>query len=136
MIFYKIKNKLSKYKKRLKNWFLKPSFILFYHRIAEVSDDPHLLSVSPKRFEDQLKYLQNNFKIISLKEFAQNFKNEKIIRNSIVITFDDGYVDNLINALPILKKLQIPATVFVTAGKINSNEPFYWDENTDKRDQG
>lgn len=120
----------------ISNCFFKPTVIFFYHRVAKVVCDPHKLSVSPENFENQLLYLRDNFKIIRLSELVQILKNKKIIHGLAVITFDDGYVDNFTNALPILEKLQIPATIFVTAGKVGSNEPFYWDEKTDKKDQG
>jgi peptidoglycan/xylan/chitin deacetylase (PgdA/CDA1 family) len=120
----------------IRNSFFRPTVIFFYHRVEKVNDDPHLLSVDPKNFEKQLLYLQDNFKIIRLMELVKNLKDGKLIRGSAVITFDDGYVDNLTNALPILEKLKIPATVFVTAGKIGSSGPFYWDEKTNKKDQG
>ncbi len=135
-MIYKIITNLYRLKNRLRNFFLKPTVVLFYHRVAKVNDDPHLLSVSPENFEKQLTYLRNNFKILRLKELVHDLQSKRLTRGSIVITFDDGYVDNFVNALPILEKLQIPVTVFITAGKIGSSEPFYWDKNTDKRDQG
>ena len=52
----------------------------------------------------------------------------KISRRSIVITFDDGYADNLYNAKPLLERYKIPATVFVTSGHIYAQEEFWWDE--------
>ncbi|MCX6800315.1 MAG: polysaccharide deacetylase family protein [Candidatus Falkowbacteria bacterium] len=118
------------------NWFSKPSIILFYHRVASIENDPNLLSVNPENFEKQLLYLKDHFKIISLKELAKRISSKKIVKGLVAITFDDGYVDNLTNALPILEKLQVPATIFVTAGKIGSSEPFYWDEKMNKNDQG
>lgn len=136
MISHKIKVRICRYKNRIKNWFLKPTVIFYYHRVAEVDDDPHLLSVSPDNFEKQLLYLKKHFKIIELRELARNLKDGKMVNGSAVITLDDGYVDNFINALPILQKLHIPATIFITSGKVSSNDPFYWDEKTDKKDQG
>ena len=46
----------------------------------------------------------------------------------VVITFDDGYADNFHEALPLLREADCPATVFVTAGKIDDEEEFWWDE--------
>jgi peptidoglycan/xylan/chitin deacetylase (PgdA/CDA1 family) len=46
----------------------------------------------------------------------------------VVITFDDGYADNLHNARPLLEKYEVPATVFVTTGGIEQDREFWWDE--------
>jgi peptidoglycan/xylan/chitin deacetylase (PgdA/CDA1 family) len=54
--------------------------------------------------------------------------NGKLPDRSVVVTFDDGYVDNLQNAKPLLKRYDVPATVFVTAGLIGEEREFWWDE--------
>jgi peptidoglycan/xylan/chitin deacetylase (PgdA/CDA1 family) len=47
---------------------------------------------------------------------------------SVVVTFDDGYADNLHNALPLLQAADVPATVFVTAGHVGKTQAFWWEE--------
>jgi peptidoglycan/xylan/chitin deacetylase (PgdA/CDA1 family) len=49
-------------------------------------------------------------------------------RPRIAVTFDDGYVDNLHHALPVLERCGVPATIFVTSGYINRDREFWWDE--------
>jgi peptidoglycan/xylan/chitin deacetylase (PgdA/CDA1 family) len=44
------------------------------------------------------------------------------------VTFDDGYLDNLENAKPLLERYEIPATVFVASGYVGATEEFWWDE--------
>lgn len=94
--------------------------ILMYHSI---SNDTHKLSISPKIFFKQLKYLNSNgYQSISFKEL-----NNKNLKKKFIITFDDGYEDIYKNALPILKKFNFLATCFFVSnliGKYNS-----WDEN-------
>jgi peptidoglycan/xylan/chitin deacetylase (PgdA/CDA1 family) len=46
----------------------------------------------------------------------------------VVVTFDDGYIDNYTFAYPILEELQIPATIFVTSGYIEKEREYWWDE--------
>ena len=46
---------------------------------------------------------------------------------AVVVTFDDGYRDNLLAALPVLEASDVPATVFCTAGYVGSEQPFWWD---------
>src|SRR5262249_53775957 len=55
-------------------------------------------------------------------------QNNRIARNAVAITFDDGYADNLYNAKPLLERHEVPASIFVVA---NGNEwalEFWWDE--------
>lgn len=110
--------------------------ILLYHRVADVKDDPHLLSVSVHNFKNQIAWLKKNFQILPLLTLVEHIKSNTLNSKSICITFDDGYADNFYNALPILKQFQVPATVFITSGMIGKKNPFYWDTNTNKNDQG
>lgn len=110
--------------------------ILLYHRVADVKDDPHLLSVSIHNFKDQMVWLKKNFDIIPLSKLVKQIKHHTISSKSACITFDDGYADNFYNALPILKQFQVPATIFVTSSMVDKKTPFYWDINTNKKDQG
>lgn len=110
--------------------------ILLYHRVADVKDDPHLLSVSVSNFREQIAWLKKNCHIIPLSELVNQIERHKLNSESVCITFDDGYADNFYDALPVLKQLQVPATFFITSGKIGKETPFYWDANTKKSDQG
>jgi len=76
--------------------------------------------VIPQVFEMQMRFLKrNNYNVISLEEFAYNIKHNKSMpHNTIVLTLDDGYEDNYLNAFPILKKYNLPATIFVWVNKI------------------
>ncbi|MEI7474106.1 MAG: glycosyltransferase [bacterium] len=107
---------------------LPKALVLIYHRVGDLENDPQNLSISAEKFEAQMKYLKENYKVISLKELTKDLKKKKIKHNSVVITFDDGYADNLYNAKPILEKYNIPATVFITGEMINSNKEYWWDE--------
>lgn len=123
-------------KKRVRNFFAPTGFIILYHRVASVKNDPHQLCVSPENFRQQIKFLKENFCLISLAELVQDLKAQKVKNKSVVITFDDGYADNLHYALPILAELDAPATIFLTSGYLNQNKPFYWDENAPLEDRG
>ena len=97
--------------------------ILYYHRINDIQNDRHLLCVTPENFEQQLKFLKHNYNIL---RFEEDWSQTD--RDSIVITFDDGYMDNLTHALPILEGENIPATVFVSTGNMEKNCELWWDE--------
>lgn len=96
---------------------------LLYHRVNDLKYDKHLLAVTPKNFYRQMSYLKENYNIV---RFEQDWR--ELDGDAVCITFDDGYMDNFTKALPILEELEIPATVFITTGHVNSAEEFWWDE--------
>jgi peptidoglycan/xylan/chitin deacetylase (PgdA/CDA1 family) len=102
--------------------------ILLYHRVAVLESDPQLLSVTPENFYKHLNCLKRFFVPLALEDLIQGLKEGRLPHNSIVITFDDGYKDNLDHAKPLLETFDMPATVFVTTGKLGSQSEFWWDE--------
>jgi len=86
--------------------------ILMYHSIADRTD--HFNSVSPESFEQHLAHLAHHaVPVISLKELVRRLKEKTPLGGAVAITFDDGFRNNFLNALPLLKKYGYPATVFV-----------------------
>jgi len=120
--------RLIRLPRRIGSKFKSQGLILLYHRVATLNTDPQLLSVIPERFAEHLEYLSEHYNPISLSELCNALKAGKIPEKSVVITFDDGYADNLWNAKPLLEKNDIPATVFVTSGYIGSDREFWWDD--------
>lgn len=103
--------------------------ILLYHRVAEASSDPQLLCVGPGHFGAHLEYLRSNFQIMSLDALVQSLSEKRPPKeDTAVITFDDGYADNLYNAKPLLERYEIPATIFVASGYLSQDRRFWWDE--------
>jgi peptidoglycan/xylan/chitin deacetylase (PgdA/CDA1 family) len=104
------------------------AMVLLYHRVAKLDSDPQLLCVTPENFEDQLKHLRDSFVPLTLRDMAARARSGTLTKNSIVLTFDDGYADNLLAAKPLLEKYNIPATVFVASRFVDTQSEFYWDE--------
>jgi len=99
--------------------------VLMYHRISRESD--YLgLSVSPNNFERQLSILHQTARIVPLGHLVERLDSSEPLDEDIAsITFDDGYRDNLDIALPILKRFEASATVFVTTNFVEgSQSPF------------
>ncbi len=94
--------------------------ILTYHSISdEIEPDE---TVTPEEFDRQLQYIKEKYRVISLEEAIRYLQgNLKKISGSIVITFDDGYSDNYHNAYPLLRKYNIPATIFLISDFIRNN---------------
>jgi peptidoglycan/xylan/chitin deacetylase (PgdA/CDA1 family) len=109
----------------IRSRFTSHAVILGYHRIAAAHRDPYSLCVSPQHFDEQMKVLRNVARPMQLEKFAEALKIDNVPKKAVVITFDDGYADNLYNAAPLLEKYQIPATVFMTTGYIGKE--FWWD---------
>jgi peptidoglycan/xylan/chitin deacetylase (PgdA/CDA1 family) len=104
------------------------ALILMYHRVTELSNDPNFLAVTPKHFAEQMDVIRRHCIPIQLKELVEAPRNGKVPKQAVVVTFDDGYADNLHEAAPLLERYEIPATVFVTAGQVGSQREFWWDE--------
>lgn len=103
--------------------------VLLYHRIAELALDPQLLCVMREHFAEQLEVIRRNgYCAMGVSELAQRLRTGNLPHRAVVMTFDDGYVDNLNNAKPLLERYDMPATVFVTAGYVGCDREFWWDE--------
>tara|TARA_Y100000590_G_C15683070_1_gene1000548 strand:+ start:120 stop:1121 length:1002 start_codon:yes stop_codon:yes gene_type:complete len=105
--------------------------ILMYHRIlpdSEINEDHEIgLAVAKSNFEKQIKTLSSNYKIVSMDEFVNNLdkKNSEFM---VAITFDDGYKDNFLHALPILENFKIPATIYITTRFLENHVTMWWYE--------
>lgn len=94
---------------------------LMYHNITGRGD---IYSVSKKNFTEQMDFLaEQNFHTLTLSDFLE-LEQKKVKSNDkfIVITFDDGYVDNYTTVLPILQERALKATFFITTGYIDSKK--------------
>lgn len=96
------------------------TFIISYHRIEEFRGGLRGLCVRPPVFDAQLRYLHaRGFRTISLSGLIELLKTgAPIPRKVFVITLDDGYENNYLNAFPVLKKYNFTATVFLHAEAI------------------
>jgi peptidoglycan/xylan/chitin deacetylase (PgdA/CDA1 family) len=99
-----------------------------YHRVFETSSDPWELCVSPKHFADHLELLHRYYPVLSLQQLLRSLRGAQLPKRAVVLTFDDGYADNLWNAKPLLEKYEMPATFFVTSGSLDSPIEFWWDD--------
>ncbi len=87
-----------------------------YHRVAEADLDPHNLAVSPSHFREHLTVLRKHTSPRCLMDVVDNWSDNT---NDVAVTFDDGYADNLYEAVPALEAEEIPATIFVSTGLLD-----------------
>jgi peptidoglycan/xylan/chitin deacetylase (PgdA/CDA1 family) len=102
--------------------------ILLYHRVSSAQWDPWGLAVEPDLFEQQLALLVSSFKPLPLAELVGRLEADEVPPGAVAVTFDDGYRDNLVTGKPLLERYEIPATVFVVSGSVDSDRDFWWDE--------
>jgi len=90
---------------------------LLYHKIARPAPDAKVRGAFtyPTRFEKQLRYLtRNGFRFMTASALIEHFReNGSFPEKTVSLTFDDGWKDNYINALPLLKKYDATATIFI-----------------------
>ncbi len=104
--------------------------ILAYHGITTRKYSvPCGTQVPLDAFEEQIRHLTGAYRVISLQEVLERIASRRELpERCAVITFDDGYRNNLTQALPVLQEHKVPATMFLTAGYIGSDEILPLDE--------
>lgn len=116
--------------------------ILMYHRVAKEMPsnqfyDPGMY-ISADSLENHIKQIRKYFKIVTLNEIINIDKSRRDC--FCAITFDDGWYDNYLFAYPILKKYDIPATIFLPINYIGTENEFwfqvFWDAAQTAYDKG
>jgi len=110
--------------------------ILMYHHIATPPPGADAvrrdLSVSPARFEEQLRYLkENGYQSVTLRDLVYHLAlGWPLPERPVILTFDDGYLDVYTYAYPLLKKHGFVATFFLVTAPIDQENPEYvtWDQ--------
>jgi peptidoglycan/xylan/chitin deacetylase (PgdA/CDA1 family) len=121
----KIARKLRSVARFLGSRFTGNSAIPLYHRVAKPDRDPFKLCVTPDRFAGQMEALRSLGTPLSISDFTRQHREGTLKPKSLCVTFDDGYIDFVENALPILEKFELPAVVYCVSG--NLGRPFWWD---------
>ena len=98
--------------------------VLQYHHVS--SSTPRITSITVEEFHQHMAYLhEQKFNVIPIETLTRQLASgEAIADKTIVITFDDAYIDILDNAMPILNKYQFPATIFVATGLVGSSKQY------------
>lgn len=103
--------------------------ILNYHRVNDFEDPFTIDSVAAKDFDAQMRYISKQYHILSMEDIYHTInQGGNLPPGCLAITFDDGYADNYTFAWPILKKYGLPATIFLTAGCIDTRTPLWFDQ--------
>lgn len=104
------------------------ALVLTYHSICRRPETfPIWHHMSADLFEEQIAHAAQTRRCISVGQLLADMRSGHLQSYSLVVTFDDGFANNLHIALPILERYGVPATVFLTAGSIGSEE-LLWPE--------
>ncbi len=108
--------------------------IIMYHKVVDIcpstSKKDYAFYITPKLFEAEMRYLRNHgYKTIFMKDAAAAIAAGKNISgNSVVLTFDDGTSDFPETVLPVLKKYNLHATIYVNPGFNGKNDRMTWED--------
>lgn len=97
--------------------------VIFYHGVDRVNESSSL-HINPENFEQEIRFLSRHYEVINMDEYYHRLQHNKFSNKEIVITFDDGYKNNLTIAAPILQSYGMPFTVFISAGHIENGKRF------------
>ena len=121
------RNRLRLWARSWKLPFVGRGGILLYHRVTDLDNDPWALAVPPAMFADHLAVLAERTTCLPLPELLARRAAGSLPRNATALTFDDGYADNLLAALPSLERHAIPTTVFIMTGFVGGEQETWWD---------
>ena len=104
--------------------------VLNYHRIGNASEspyDPGVFSATAEEFERQINYLNRRYYLTNLDEAVAMVTGSTPLRASVLITFDDGYLDNYSLAFPVLRSHGAQAVFFLTTSFVGTSHVPWWD---------
>jgi peptidoglycan/xylan/chitin deacetylase (PgdA/CDA1 family) len=126
--------KLDYFFLKLKFLFVKDIPILTYHRVCDISNiedypfDIELISTDTENFSWQMEFIKKHYNPIHLSRIIDYLDDDIALpSNPIVITIDDGFDDVYTNAFPILKGLDIPATLFITTSFLEEEKTIWYE---------
>lgn len=99
--------------------------ILFWHGVDTSVDSvicPEVFGIDV--FKKQIDYLNSHYDIISIYEFEKRLTNATFNGKEVLLTFDDGYANNLYVVEPILSGLGLPYTIFISTDNISTGNMY------------
>lgn len=99
--------------------------VLMYHRFI---NNGLVKGVSRETFEWQLNLIKKDFHVMSLSQYIDKINSGISLSNVVIITIDDAYEDFYSICYPLLKKYEIPTTLFVPTDFVDNRAWFWWDK--------
>lgn len=95
---------------------MKKLFIAMYHYTRDLAHSryPRIKGLDYRLFEQQLLFFKENFHVVTMEDVLAVMENGGVIPdNALLLTFDDGYIDNFTVALPLLRKYGLQGSFFI-----------------------
>jgi peptidoglycan/xylan/chitin deacetylase (PgdA/CDA1 family) len=102
-----------------------PGIVLLYHRVDD-QPDVHDLAIPSALLEEQLAWLSTECHVLPLDRLLSGAK-DGLPERAVAMTFDDGYLDTLEEAAPMLERMGVPATIFATTRWLEEYGEYWWD---------
>lgn len=104
--------------------------ILAYHRVLDIDPerypyDEDVVSATPEAFDEQMAYVRANFDVVTFSELDLALAERRVPARPLIISFDDGYRDNYLEALPILHRHGLRAVVYLATGYVGGTDTFW-----------
>lgn len=112
----KMYNKLEHGIGMRKNKMGKKIYIAMYHYIRDLKHSryPKIKALDFPLFKQQLEYIKNNFKVITMEQLIDVVENNnELSENTLLLTFDDGYIDNYTYVMPLLEEYGMQGSFFI-----------------------
>jgi peptidoglycan/xylan/chitin deacetylase (PgdA/CDA1 family) len=110
----------------------RPSLVVLnYHRVGDstrTAHDPDVFSATVEGFFELIGHLKKRYTVVSLAEALEIVVGRRTPEGvAVLLTFDDGYMDNYVHAFPILRTYAVPATFFLVTSFVGTRNVPYWD---------
>lgn len=106
--------------------------VIGYHRVGDPAEspyDPGVFDCSPEQLNQQITYLKSRFHVVELQEAQELISRPERLRHPhVLLTFDDGYLDNYAVAVPILKSHGVQGTFFLPTSFTGTDRLPWWDQ--------
>lgn len=96
---------------------MKKVYVVMYHYVRELTKSrfPEIKGLDINLFRHQIEYFKNNFNIVRMEEIIAAYdEGYDLPDNAVLLTFDDGYIDNFTNAFPILSDYGVQGSFFIS----------------------
>lgn len=108
-----------------------PLSVLTYHSVADAAHpglDPEVVDATPDQFAQQLEFICRYFSVVSIDDLLEAISGGRALpANPMLITFDDGYLNNHDTVLPLLRRYGAVATFFIATNFVEGRRLYWWD---------